>query len=60
MSLAIGGGVIIPTRMPDRLKDIPVAEYLNFVGKLSETTGEIKDVIVDGTAELSPRKKLER
>ncbi len=28
--------------------------------RMNETTGEIKDVIVDGTAELAPRKKLER
>jgi len=28
--------------------------------RMNETTGEIKDVIVDGTAEFAPRKKLER
>jgi CubicO group peptidase (beta-lactamase class C family) len=28
--------------------------------RMNETTGEIKDLIVDGTAELAPRKKLER
>jgi CubicO group peptidase (beta-lactamase class C family) len=28
--------------------------------RMNETTGEIKDVIVDGTAELAPRQKLER
>jgi hypothetical protein len=28
--------------------------------RMNEASGEIKDVIVDGTAELAPRKKLER
>ena len=28
--------------------------------RMNEATGEIKDVIVDGTAELAPGKKLER
>jgi hypothetical protein len=27
--------------------------------RINETTGEIRDVIVDGTAELAPRNKLD-
>jgi hypothetical protein len=36
MSLARRGGAIIPPKMPARAKDMPVPEYWNFVGKVSE------------------------
>jgi hypothetical protein len=35
MSPANSDGAIMPPRTPAKLKEIPVLEYLNFVGKLS-------------------------